>query len=55
MGQQMELLEHESQLLIAQVGQGVIVEVLNGLTVEAIRASAGAIQAAENVHGRAFA
>ena len=36
MGQQMELLKHESQLLIAQVGQGVIVEVLNGLTVEAI-------------------
>ena len=55
MGQQMELLEHESQLLIAQVRQGIVVEVLNGLPVEAIGPSAGAIQAAQDVHGRAFA
>ena len=41
MGQQMELLKHESQLLVAQVGQRIIIKVLNSLTVEAIGPSLG--------------
>jgi len=54
MGQQMELLKHKSQLLISQVSQRIIVEVLNGLPVEAIGPSAGAVQTPQDVHGRAF-
>ena len=51
----MELLKHESQGLVAQVGQRIVIELLNGDAVEPVTATGWTIQAAKNVHGRAFA
>jgi hypothetical protein len=51
----MELLKHKPQLAVAQVGQLVVVERFHLGAVQAVAAAGGAIQAAQDVHGRALA
>jgi len=52
---EMKLLKDESQFAVAQIGELIVRELLDGGAVEAIAATAGAIQAAQDVHGRALA
>ena len=52
-GQEVEALEHEADLLVADVGQLVAVQVVDMDAVQKIIAAAGIVQAAEDVqHGR---
>ena len=53
--QQVELLEDKAQLPVAQIGQGVIGEILHGRAIEVITAAGGAIEAPEDIHRRALA
>ena len=51
----MELLEDEAQLLVAQVGQLVVIETVHLRAVEPVPTGGGAVQTAEDVHRRALA
>ena len=53
--QQMELLKHETQLLIAQIRKGIVIKLLHRTPIEEIRAVARPVEAAQNVHRSAFA
>ena len=55
MGQQVKLLKHEPEFLVPKIGEGVVIECLNSHTVEAVMPVCGAIEAAKDIHGRAFA
>ena len=55
MGKEMELLEHESQGLVAQVRKLIIIQLLNGNSIEPVAATGRSIQAAKDVHRRALA
>ena len=50
----MELLKHEPQLPVAQVGEGVVIEAFHRYPVEPITAAAGPVEAAKDVHRRAL-
>ena len=51
----MELLKHETQLLIAQIRKGIVIKLLHCTPIEVIGAAARAVEAAQNVHCSAFA
>src|SRR5574341_995454 len=53
--QEVKPLEHESQLLVAQVGQLIAIQAGHVDPVERVPAAAGSVQAAQNVHQRGFA
>ena len=54
MGKEMELLEHKSQRLVAQVGKCIVIKLLDGDAVEPVATTGWPIQAAKNVHGSAL-
>ena len=51
----MELLKHKAQVAVAQISELVVAEVFHRGVVEPVAAAGGAVEAAENIHGRAFA
>ena len=51
----MELLKHKAQVAVAQISERVIAEVFHRGVVEPVAATGRAVEAAENIHGRAFA
>ena len=55
MAQQVELLKNKAQAAVAQDRQGVITEAIHLLALQQVAAAAGAIEAAQDVHRRAFA
>ena len=54
MGKEMELLEHKSQRLVAQVGKCIVIKLLDGDAVEPVATTGWPIQAAKNVHSSAL-
>ena len=51
----MELLKHKAQVAVAQISELVIAEFFHRSVVEPVAAAGGAVEAAENIHGCAFA
>jgi hypothetical protein len=50
-----KLLEHKAELVVAQVGEGVVIQGFHRHAIEPITAATGSIQAAQDVHGGALA
>ena len=51
----MELLKHKAQVAVAQISELVIAEFFHRSVVEPVAATGRTVEAAENIHGRAFA
>jgi len=51
----MKLLKHKAQRSIADVSEGIIVELLDSCAVEPVAAGTGPVKTTKNVHGGAFA